>query len=68
MNCVPSTSLTRHDSDLGPESSTMEMDSDDDFKMMSNSSEVKEGMVAAFAVLGSVRSGANSILERNKRL
>ena len=66
---MPSTSLTRQDSDLGPESSTMEMDLDDDFSMMSNSSEVMEGILSAeLAVLESVRSGADNIVESTKRL
>ena len=66
---MPSISLTRQDSDLGPESSTMEMDLDDDFSMMSNSSEVMEGILSAeLAVLESVRSGADNIVESTKRL
>jgi hypothetical protein len=46
----------------------MEMDFEDDLRMMSNSSEVTDGMSAAFVALESTRMGADRILETTVRL
>ena len=54
-------------SDLGPESSTIEIDLEDDFKMISNSSEVTEGTLAAVAILGSTSRGSDRMLEKIAR-
>jgi hypothetical protein len=46
---VPSTSLTIAVSDLGPESSTVKMDLAESFKIMSNSADVTDGILAVDA-------------------
>ena len=55
-------------SDLGPDNSTMEMDLDDVLRMTSNSSDVTDGISAAFTAPELVRRGANRIPERIARL
>ena len=68
LNCVPSTSFTTQVSDLGPDSSTMEMDLDDVLRIISNSSEVTDGMSAAFTDSEIAIRGADRIPERMARL
>ena len=60
VNVVPSTNLTMAVSDLGPESSTMDIDFAESFRMMSNSDDVTDGILlespAALDMVGRKRS------------
>ena len=60
VNVVPSTNFTMAVSDLGPESSTMDIDFAESFRMMSNSDDVTDGILlespAALDMVGRKRS------------
>ena len=61
VNVVPSTNFTMAVSDLGPESSTMDIDFAESFRMMSNSDDVTDGIllessVTALDMVGRKRS------------
>ena len=65
---VPSTNLTIAVSDFGPESSTMKMDLAESFKIMSNSADVTDGILAALEVVGKSSRVEDALRKFNRRL